>query len=84
MEVVPIFGEHMAMLKKHVGIRNYLTTVSTSYKICFQCAGVRFIELIDKNVLSLPANLSIVPLKLFLTVLALSVHVLISMHSKSY
>ena len=45
---------------------------STSYKNCFQYASVPLIGLINDNALSLVTNLSIVPLKLLLTVPAVS------------
>ena len=46
---------------------------STSYKNCFQYAGVPLTELINGNALSLATKLSILHLKLFLTTPALSV-----------
>ena len=51
-----------------MGIPNYLTMVSASYKNSLQYAGVPLTELIKENALSLATILSIVPLKLLLTV----------------
>ena len=51
-----------------MGIPNYLTMVSTSYKNSLQYAVVPLSELIKENALSLATILSIVPLKLLLTV----------------
>ena len=60
-------------VRKYVGIPNYLTIANTSYKNCFQYAGVPLTELINENALSLTTNLSVIPLKLFLTVPDVSV-----------
>ena len=60
-------------VRKYVGIPNCLNKASTSYKYCFQYAGIYLTELTNKNALSLAANLSIVPLTLFLTISAVSV-----------
>ena len=60
-----------------MGIPNCLTMDSTSYKNCFQYAGVPLTELINENALSLATKLSIVALKLLLTVPAVSVSGLI-------
>ena len=49
-------------VRKYVGIKN-----------CFQIAGVSLTELINENALSFATNLSIVPLRLLLTVPAVSV-----------
>ena len=46
---------------------------STPYKNCFQYAGVRLAEFINENTLSFATILSIVSLKLLLTVPAMSV-----------
>ena len=46
---------------------------STSYKNCFQYAGVPLTELTNGNALSLKTNFSTVPLKLLLTVPTVSV-----------
>ena len=60
-------------VRKHVDIPNCLFISSTSSKSCFQYVGVHLTELIYKNALFLAANLSIVPLKLLLTLPAASV-----------
>ena len=60
-------------VRKDVDISNRLTIASTSSKNCFQYAGVPLTELINENVLSLETNLSIFPLKLLVTVSAVSV-----------
>ena len=57
---------------KYVDIPNCLTIARTSYKNCFQYAGVPLTELIHENALSLATSLSLVPLKLLLTVSAVS------------
>ena len=59
--------------RKCVGIPNCLIITTTSYKNCFQYAVVPLTELIKENRFSLGTNLSIVPLKLFLTVSTVSV-----------
>ena len=46
---------------------------NTSYKNCFQYARVPLTEVINENALSLAAYISIVPLKILLTVAAVSV-----------
>ena len=53
-----------------MGIPNCLAIVSTSYKNCFQYAGVPLTELLNENALSLATKLSVVALKLFLIVRA--------------
>ena len=58
---------------KCVGIPNCLTIANTSYKNCFQYVGVPLSELITEKALSLATNLSIVLLKLLLTVPAVRV-----------
>ena len=63
----------MENVRKYVGIYNCLNIGSTSYKSCFQYAGVPSTELIGENVSSLATNLSFVPFKLFLTVTAVGV-----------
>ena len=60
-------------VRKHIGIPNCLIMASTSYKNCFQYGGVPLTELINENALSLATNLLTAPLKLLLTVLAVSV-----------
>ena len=50
-------------VRKYVGIPNYLTIASTSYKNCFQYADVPLTELINENALSLATNLSYVDLE---------------------
>ena len=64
-------------VRKYVSIPNCLTIASLSYKDYFQCAGVHLTELINENALSLATNLSIVLLKLILTVSAVRVFSLI-------
>ena len=59
-------------IRKYVGIPNCLTIASTQNKNYFQYARVPLTELMNENALSLATNLSIVPLKLILTVLAVS------------
>ena len=59
-------------IRKYMGVHNCLTIASTSYKNCCQYGGVPLTELINKNALSLATNLSTVPLKLLLTVPAVS------------
>ena len=54
------------IVRKYLGISNYLTIVSTSFKNFFQYADVPLTELIHENTLFLATNLSIVPLKLLL------------------
>ena len=56
-----------------MGIPNCLTIARTSNKNYFQYASAPLTELINENALSLVTNLSIVPLKLLLTVPAVSV-----------
>ena len=56
-----------------MGIANCLTIASASYKNYFQYASFPFTELIHEKVLSLATVLSMFPLKLFLTVPAVSV-----------
>ena len=51
-----------------MGIPNCLAIASTSYKNCFQYAGVPLTELLNENALSLATKLSVVTLKLFLIV----------------
>ena len=51
-----------------MGIPNCLAIASTSYKKCFQYAGVPLTELLNENALSLATKLSVVTLKLFLIV----------------
>ena len=46
---------------------------SGSYKNCFQCAGVSLTELVNETAVSPTTNLSIVPLKIHLTVPAVSI-----------
>ena len=58
---------------KYVVIPNYLTIPNTSYKNCFQYACVPLTKLINENALSLVTKLSIVSLKLLLTVPAVVV-----------
>ena len=53
-----------------MGIPNCLAIASTSYKNCFQYAGVPLTELLNENALSLATKLSVVALKLFLIVRA--------------
>ena len=53
-----------------MGIPNCLAIASTSYKNCFQYAGVSLTELLNENALSLATKLSVVALKLFLIVRA--------------
>ena len=60
-------------IRKYVGIPNCLAMASTPYKNCFQYAGVRLAEFINENTLSFATILSIVSLKLLLTVPAMSV-----------
>ena len=64
--------------RKYVGIPNCLTIASASYKNCFQFVGVALTEIINENALSLETNISIVPLKLFLTIPAVSIPGLVS------
>ena len=59
-------------VRKYLGIPNYLTIASKSYKN-FQYAVFPLTELLKENALSLATNLSIVPLKLLVTVPAVSV-----------
>ena len=59
--------------RKYVSIPNFLTIASESYKNCFQYAGVPLTEVINENAISLATKLSMVPLKLLLTVPAASV-----------
>ena len=70
MEVLPISSLAQDNVRKYVGIFNYLTIASTSYKTCFKYAGVPLTELINEKSLSLATNLPAVPLKLFLIVTA--------------
>ena len=79
MEVLPILGQHMTMSRNmHLGIiPNCLTIANTSYKNCFQYAGVLLTEFIKENALPLATNLSIVSLKLVLTAPAVGVPALI-------
>ena len=56
-----------------MGINNCLTIFSASYKNCFQYASVALTDLINENASSLATNLSIVVLKLFLSVPAVGV-----------
>ena len=60
-------------VRKYVGIPNCLTIASTSFKNCFQYAGVSLTELINENVMFLATKLSIVPLKLLSIVPATNV-----------
>ena len=60
-------------VRKYQGIPNCLTIASTSYKTFSSILVFLLTELINENALTLATNLSIVPLKLFLTVLAVSV-----------
>ena len=60
-------------VRKYIGIPNCLTIANTSHKNCFQYAGVPLTELINENALSLTTNLSVIPLKLFLTLSDVSV-----------
>ena len=62
---------------KYVGIPNCLTIANTSYKNCFQYDDVTLVELINENALFLAINLSLVPLKLLLTVPTVNVHGLV-------
>ena len=62
-------------VRKYVGIPNFLTILSTLYKNCFQQAGVPFT--MNENALSLAINLSIVPLRLFLTMPSVSAPALV-------
>ena len=57
----------------YMGISNWLIIASTLYQNCLQYAGVSLTMLLNENVLSFATNLSIVPLKLFLTFPAVSV-----------
>ena len=72
MELLPILGHHVNV-RKYVGFFNCLNIVNTSSKNYFQYAGVPLNELINKIGKSLATKLSIVPLKLHLTVPVLSV-----------
>ena len=72
MEVLPHLRSAHDNVRKHVSVPNWLTIASTSCKICSQYAGVPLTELINENALFLATNLSIVPLKLLLTVPAAS------------
>ena len=69
-------------VRMYLGIPNCLTIANTSYKNCFQYAGVPLIEPINENAMSLATNLSIAPLKLLLTVPAVSVPGLILCRAK--
>ena len=72
MEVLLILGQFMAVSKNVcVYITNCLIVANLSYKNCFEYAGLPLTELKKKNSLSL-ANLSIVSLKNFSTVPAVS------------
>ena len=59
--------------KIYVGIPNCFTIANTSYKNCFQHVKVPLTELINEKALSPETRLSIVLLKLSLTIAAVSV-----------
>ena len=70
MDVLPILGQHKTV-RKYLGITNCLPIAATSYKNCFQYAGVPLTDVINETVLSLAANHSVAPLKLFKLLLLL-------------
>ena len=56
MAVLPILGQNKTM-SENMCILNCLTIESTSYKNCFQRAGVLLTELLNENALSFEKNL---------------------------
>ena len=67
------FRSALENVRKYVVIHKFLTIASKLCKNYFQYVSVPLTELINENEISLATNLSMIPLKLLLTVPAVSV-----------